>query len=363
MNFNRAQLKQEVKNDIRQTRPRAILVTLAFLLLSGLISMLLGAVQNMFIPGGLAEQFAHISELLEMELISPEEALAQFANMSGDLGAAMGASTLFGVLSAVVSCTLNFGYQGYCLGMVRGENPGFGRLLCALPQWGWVLLTGLLVALFTTLWTLLFSLLAIAVTVAVVILLDNAALAATLVTVAWIGAVCASVAVSLRYAMANYILLDEKTDALEAISRSKAMMRGRKWHLFVLMLSFIGWYLLVGLIAGIVGGIVGLVSGAALAEDPMLMIGASSLIMTAVVWLVTIPLTMWLNAYITGSEAKFYDWLRQADQAGGVWESDRQYKAPYLAASKDWEAPRPSAPESPETPKPSGDAPDRPRYE
>jgi len=361
MNFNRAQLKEEVKNDIRQTKPKAILVTLVFLVLSFLISVLLGAVENMFIPGRIAEQFMQIYGLLEMELISAEEALAQFASMSGDLGAAMSVSTLFGLLAALVSWTLNFGYQGYCLGMVRGENPGLGRLLCAFPQWGWVLLTGLLVALFTALWSMLFALLAGVVTVVVAIFLsDNAGLAATLAVASWLAAICGIVAVVLRYAMANYILLDEKTDALEAISRSKAMMRGRKWHLFVLNLSFIGWYLLVGLIAGIVGGVAGVASGAALAEDPMLMIGGASLIMTAAIWLVTIPLAMWLNAYITGSEAKFYDWMRQADQAGGVWESDRQYKAPYLPGARDREASRPSGPENPD---PSGDAPDRPRYE
>jgi len=357
MNFNRAQLKEEVKNDIRQTRPKAILVTLVFLLASGLISVLLGFVQQMFIPGGLLEQFMHISELLAKELITPEEALLEYAAMGGDVSRAIGAGMLFGLLGSLVGWTLNFGYQGYCLSMVRGENPGYGRLLCAFPQWGWVLLTGLLVALFTTLWSLLFSLLATVVTVVAVIFLeDNVALAATLSIAAWVGVIFAMVAITLRYAMSNYILLDEKTDALEAISRSKAMMRGRKWHLFVLYLSFLGWYLLAGLIAGVAGGITGAASGAAFSDDPLMMMAGASLAMTVVVSLVTIPIAMWLNAYVTGSEAKFYDWMRGVDQAGGVWENDQQYRAPYIPQ---YDPPRRGS----QSPRPPEGAPDRPNYE
>ena len=37
----------------------------------------------------------------------------------------------------------------------------------------------------------------------------------------------------------------------ESITASKNMMRGHKWDLFVLDLSFIGWYLLAGLTFGI----------------------------------------------------------------------------------------------------------------
>lgn len=354
MNFNRAQLKEEVKNDIRQTRPRAILVTLVFQIVAGLISGLIGWVQQGVVPWGLSEELTHLSQLLTMGLITSEEALLELAAMGGELSRAMGIGMLFGLLGSLAGWTLSFGYQGYCLSMVRGENPGFGRLLCAFPQWGWVLLTGLLVALFTTLWALLFSLLATVVTVVAVIFLeDNVALAATLSIAAWVGVIFAMAAITLRYAMANYILLDEKTDALEAISRSKAMMRGRKWHLFVLYLSFIGWYLLLGLIVCVGGVIAALISGSAFPDDPMLFMAGTSMILIFVMWVVTLPLAMWIDLYVTGSEAKFYDWMRGADQARGVWESDRQYRAPYIPQN---DSPR-RGPQSP------GDAPDRPNYE
>lgn len=54
------------------------------------------------------------------------------------------------------------------------------------------------------------------------------------------------------YSMAMYILAENpEMPALEAISRSKAMMNGHKLELFVLGLSFIGWMLLCTITCGI----------------------------------------------------------------------------------------------------------------
>ena len=56
----------------------------------------------------------------------------------------------------------------------------------------------------------------------------------------------------LSYSMSMYILAENPDmPALEAIDRSKKMMDGHKMELFVLMLSFIGWYLLCMVTFGI----------------------------------------------------------------------------------------------------------------
>lgn len=48
-----------------------------------------------------------------------------------------------------------------------------------------------------------------------------------------------------RYAMAFFILADDDTcGPLEALSRSKEMMKGNKWKLFCLHWRFLGWWLL-----------------------------------------------------------------------------------------------------------------------
>ena len=52
--------------------------------------------------------------------------------------------------------------------------------------------------------------------------------------------------------MATYILAENPDmKAGEALRLSKEMMRGNKWRLFCLELSFIGWALLCGLTLGI----------------------------------------------------------------------------------------------------------------
>lgn len=318
MNYDRRELKREVKLDVRETRPSAIVVTLVFLAVTYLIDLLLGLAGNALGPGQAAERLLSLGEAMFQYGMSAEEVIGQIWEISDLLGTAAGVGLALGLVSSVVDWTLEFGYRGWCLGMVRQEDPGFDRLLCAFPQWGWVLLTQLLICFFTALWAILLALGATAVTLLLTFLLRrSAALAVTLSAAAWLAAGAGIVCISLRYSMAGFVLLDEKVDALEAIKRSKAMLRGRKWHLFALRVSFIGWYLLVGLLSGLGAGIVALVGGSPIAG-------------TVVAWVLTLPLLMWLRAYFVGADAKFYDWLRQADQRSGVWENDHEYRAPYL---------------------------------
>jgi uncharacterized membrane protein len=57
---------------------------------------------------------------------------------------------------------------------------------------------------------------------------------------------------SFSYSMTFYILADNPDlRPQEAIQRSRDMMRGHKWRLFELYLSFIGWYILALLTFGI----------------------------------------------------------------------------------------------------------------
>ena len=58
---------------------------------------------------------------------------------------------------------------------------------------------------------------------------------------------------SFAYAMTPYVLKDNpELSCLEAIERSRLMMKGNKWRLFVLWLSFIGWFF-VGLLTLSIG--------------------------------------------------------------------------------------------------------------
>ncbi len=58
---------------------------------------------------------------------------------------------------------------------------------------------------------------------------------------------------SYQYRMIPYILADNPDiDKKEAFDKSKAMMKGNKWRVFVLDLSFILWYLLGSITFGVV---------------------------------------------------------------------------------------------------------------
>ena len=53
---------------------------------------------------------------------------------------------------------------------------------------------------------------------------------------------------SYRYRMALYLIIEHpEMSVLECIRESSRMMKGHKAELFVMDLSFIGWYLLMGL--------------------------------------------------------------------------------------------------------------------
>ena len=382
MNYDRAALKYEVKEDMRLIRPRPLLATLIFLLVSAALTGLIQWLQSWMTAGGIQElmDLMGLVEMAEYGLISDEELVQAVVELFGSVGSVAGISMLFALLSSLITWTLSFGYQGYCLDMVRRKDPSYGRLACALPQLGWVLLTGFLVTVFTFLWTLLMTLGAVVVIFLATLLFGNSFLTSLIAFAALLALAAGVVAISLRYSMANYILLDERVDALEAISRSKAMMRGRKWHLFVLELSFIGWYLLVYLIVVVVvwigmtvlGGIWFSGLGMAIPTGAF----AGMIVVVLVAFLCAVPLLIWLQPYFTGAHAKFYDWSRQADQNSGVWEGWYDDHVPVRPQYESPQPPQPPLPpEEPQQPKPEpqpepgpepeppASAPDRPSYE
>lgn len=115
----------------------------------------------------------------------------------------------------------NAGYANYTLKLSRRTATGFGDVVSAVNLSGKIIWLSILIWFFTSLWTLLF--------------------------------IIPGIVASYRYRMAYYALLDNPDmTAREALNVSKAITRGHKMSIFVLDLSFIGWYLLAGLTFGIV---------------------------------------------------------------------------------------------------------------
>lgn len=133
-------------------------------------------------------------------------------------------STTVGYSSSIITLLLipfTIAASGYYLNHIRGFNPEWKSLYKeGIDNYGSYLVTGVLVNVFTFLWSLLF--------------------------------VVPGIIKSLAYSQANYVIHDNpRLKGKEAIEISKRMTNGFKGDLFSMYLSFIGWYILVGLTGGI----------------------------------------------------------------------------------------------------------------
>ena len=328
MEYQRAQLKQSVKQVMRQTRPRPIWMTLLYLVISAVGT---GVIRQ--ILSGLNWSSTIMSYYLTMLINGTDPDMAVDALLRWIFGNGIQMILAIALGSLVVALVLylwqslmTVGYEGYCLAMSRGQNPGVSTLFCAFPRAGGVLLTRLLTGVFIFLWSLLFTL------GLVVVMILGAGLAtavpflgALVMFAGMIAYIVVLVWVSLRYALADYILLDQGVSGMQAVRRSKEMMRGNTGKLFMLELSFIGWYLVMFAVA-LVGILVMAVSMAAqvavLGNDSvgaMAAMAGTMLLTMGVIFVAELVISLWLQPYLTGSVARFYDFLlgRQPQKQGG----------------------------------------------
>lgn len=124
--------------------------------------------------------------------------------------AALDATAIGSLFSGLVM----FGSAAFYLELVKTKNAKVGTFFGGMfkklfKRWG----ASLLISLYTCLWTLLF--------------------------------IIPGLVKSYAYAMTPYIMLEKPEMGInDAITKSRQMMKGHKWKLFCLDLSFTGWMLL-----------------------------------------------------------------------------------------------------------------------
>ena len=124
------------------------------------------------------------------------------------------------VVCALLNMVLEAGVSLYHLGIRRGEEMPYVTLFDGFSFAGKIILLSIVQYIFIFLWTLLF--------------------------------IVPGIIAAYRYRFALYNLCENPDmGVMEALNMSKAQTMGFKGQLFVLDLSFIGWYLLSGLTAGI----------------------------------------------------------------------------------------------------------------
>lgn len=125
-----------------------------------------------------------------------------------------------GFCALLVTLPVGYGFSIVMLSVLRGGDVDFGMLFSGFQDYGRILGTKLLQTVYTLLWMLLL--------------------------------VVPGIIKSYSYAMTDFILKDEPEKCNNAaIEKSMAMMEGNKMKLFLLDLSFIGWFLLSLLTCGI----------------------------------------------------------------------------------------------------------------
>jgi len=115
------------------------------------------------------------------------------------------------VVATVVTSIMAFGQTLFFLNLSRNKEAEYSDLYKnAKSHWITMILTVIIMSVLIFLWTLCL--------------------------------VIPGIIAALRYSMTFYIMNDHpELKPLEAITKSKEMMRGHKWDLFVLYLSFLGW--------------------------------------------------------------------------------------------------------------------------
>lgn len=256
MGFNRPEAKYRARLAMRGAYPHPMLVTLVYILLTGVLTYaIMYFVTNPF-------------SLAYLYLVDGENIQDIYRNLF--TVRLVGVYLLMELLITLYQWVMMFGYTAYALGLARRTGPGYRTLLEGFAHLGKALLVSFLTSLFTTLWGLAATLPGV-----VVIIIGSLADSYGLVFLGVLLVLCGAVVeliVSYRYRLATYFLLDNPDmGALASITASKQAMRGHKGELFVMDLSFLGWWVLSAFTLGI--------------------------------------LSLWVSPYCWASEANFYHWV------------------------------------------------------
>ena len=197
MRINRAAIKHNAKNLISTTKPSPILIGLAYLAIVYILQFLTYTVSGMF---------QIYVQMMDQMMAGNMDYVPPMLNIT------LGARLMMLAITLVI-LMMNAGYKVYCLNICQFKKSGIGNLFDGCAIFFKVLWLSILTGLFVMLWSLLF--------------------------------IVPGIIVAYRYRMALYILIENpKLGAFECIRASSALMSGHKGELFMLDLSFLGWFLL-----------------------------------------------------------------------------------------------------------------------
>ncbi|MEG1879617.1 MAG: DUF975 family protein, partial [Pseudoflavonifractor sp.] len=300
--INRKDLKRAAWGKIRGVHPSPMLVTLLFLLLGSGI--------------GLAVDFVVANPAETVQMLARSVALGGEEMMAAATDA-VGSSTIvalfLNVLMFLYTSVLAYGYCAYTLRRTDGEAAGYSNLLDGFSSVGRVIGMQILIMGFTMVWSMAvmmpLTMLGIFLVLMAMMIRESLAVVGLLLFVpCLIAGMLLLEYFILRYALAPYLLADHpEMGGMEAVRRSRQLLRGHSGELFKLMLSFFGWQLLAGVISLVGGGLVGggmMAAGFAAGGGQLVTVGAYVFVIVA--FLAGIPLSLVITPYYHGTLAEYY---------------------------------------------------------
>ena len=203
MPLDRTALKSRAREVIATSNPRVISVGLVYLLIGVVLSTLGARVMSVNISESEAMNYFNYA------MNGNYDYALRYAETMTPPPTAYAINALLMYISAVIGA----GFTIFLLNTLRNRQPCFENLLDGCGIWWKVLVLNFLQSLLVGLWSLLLFV--------------------------------PGVVAHYRYSQALYILIDDPAKSpLRCLRESKAMMKGHKSELFMLDLSFLGWYLL-----------------------------------------------------------------------------------------------------------------------
>ena len=238
MTFNRAEIKREAKRSIRESKPHAVLVSLVLVVIVLILQVL-----TMSLNGDIAAIVNTTQEILAAGYTDIVSVITDMQNgtitvQSGE--GAVGFGSLLVIVIELMANVLSVGYALYTLRVSRRMQAGVGDVFDAFGLFFRAILVSLLPSILVGLWMCLYVL-----PVGMLIGATGSSVWAFVGLPLMIPAIRAAYS----YRQAVYILVENpRMNPMESIALSKAVMQGHRWELFMLDLSFIGWWILQGIV-------------------------------------------------------------------------------------------------------------------
>ncbi len=220
MLVNRKELKRKSKEIMHATRPRPVLVALVLVAILAVLDIL-----TLIIDG----EWAVYMSVLGSAVNGTELTELTIEGASG-----FGSILTFAM--ELIGIELSTGFLLYALRVYRQEGASFGDMFDSFGMFFRVIWIYVVPSMLITLWSLIYIIPA----AGLMVVTDSF----------WALIVCLPLALpavraAYSYRQATYLVLENPNmTCMQCIRRSKDMMDGRRWELFKLDVSFIGWYLL-----------------------------------------------------------------------------------------------------------------------